>query len=396
MAKKKNKIFVLDTNVILHDSTCIKNFEDNDIVIPISVLEELDQFKRGNEQIHFNARDFLRQLDDFSINSLNDNYDNKNGKIKVVVNHNWHPTVKEVFSEDCADNRIINCAYKIQNENPDRTIVIVSKDTNMRLKSRSLSLIAEDYTTDAVELFDNVYNPANFIKDARDSEIELIEKNGEVEIDQLNSIKHPSPNESFILRNGTKSILVTFDAFKNKIVQLNTQDAYGIVPRNAEQSFALNVLMNDRVQLVILTGKAGTGKTLLALASALEKRKTELRYYEISGINTRKVLDKYSMELLLRLESIVSTGSFMTYSLWASGPTLKGASTSWMLLTVPIVLMGIFRYQFLSDPSIRKKQIYQDLYVDSENPVNMFLNDKGMKIIVSSWIITVFFITAFN
>ena len=274
MAKKKNKIFVLDTNVILHDSTCIKNFEDNDIVIPISVLEELDQFKRGNEQIHFNARDFLRQLDDFSINSLNGNYDNKNGKIKVVVNHNWHPTVKEVFSEDCTDNRIINCAYKIQNENPDRTIVIVSKDTNMRLKSRSLSLIAEDYTTDAVEFFDNVYNPANFIEGVKDSEIELIEKNGEVEIDQLKSIKHPLPNESFILRNGTKSILVTFDAFKNKIVQLNTQDAYGIVPRNAEQSFALNVLMNDKVQLVILTGKAGTGKTLLALASALEKRKT--------------------------------------------------------------------------------------------------------------------------
>jgi len=135
---------------------------------------------------------------------------------------------------------------------------------------------------------------------------------------------------------------------------------------------------------------------LLALFLALEKRKAELRIYKVSGINTRKVLDKYSMELLLRLESIVSTGSFMTYSLWASGPTLKGASTSWMLLTVPIVLMGIFRYQFLSDPSIRKKQIYQDLYVDSENPVNMFLHDKGMKIIVSSWIITVFFITAFN
>ena len=158
MTKKKNKIFVLDTNVILHDSTCIKNFEDNDIVIPISVLEELDQFKRGNEQIHFNARDFLRQLDDFSINSFEGKDNNKNGKIRVVVNHSWDPTVKEVFNEDSADNRIINCAFKIQIENPNRTVVIVSKDTNMRLKSRSLSLIAEDYTTDAVEFFDNVYN----------------------------------------------------------------------------------------------------------------------------------------------------------------------------------------------------------------------------------------------
>ena len=274
MTKKKNKIFVLDTNVILHDSTCIKNFEDNDIVIPISVLEELDQFKRGNEQIHFNARDFLRQLDDFSINSFEGKDDNKNGKIRVVVNHSWDPTVKEVFNEDSADNRIINCAFKIQIENPDRTVVIVSKDTNMRLKSRSLSLLAEDYTTDAVELFDNVYDPSNFIEGVRNSEIELIEKNGEVGIDQLTSIKNPIPNENFILRNGAKSILVTFNPYTDKIVQLDTQNAYGIFSRNAEQSFALNVLMNDSIQLVTLTGKAGTGKTLLALASALEKRKT--------------------------------------------------------------------------------------------------------------------------
>ena len=274
MPKKKNKIFVLDTNVILHDSTCIKNFEDNDIVIPISVLEELDQFKRGNEQIHFNAREFLRQLDDFSISSLNGEYDNYNGKIRVVVNHNWHPNVKEVFMEDSADNRIINCAYKIQNENPKRTVVLVSKDTNIRLKSRSLSLNAEDYTTDAVELFDNVYDPANFIEQVHDSEIDLIQKNGGAKIDQLQSVKNPLPNENFILRNGEKSILVTFDPFKEKIVQLDTQTAYGINPRNAEQSFALNVLMNDKIQLVTLTGKAGTGKTLLALASALEKRKS--------------------------------------------------------------------------------------------------------------------------
>ncbi len=135
---------------------------------------------------------------------------------------------------------------------------------------------------------------------------------------------------------------------------------------------------------------------LLALFLALEKRKAELRLYEGSGINTRKVLDKYSMPLLLRLESIVSTGSFITYSLWASGPSLKGASTSWMLLTVPIVLMGIFRYQYLSDPSIRKKQIDRDLNIDCENPVNMLFHDKGMLIIVSSWLVTAFFISTFN
>ena len=213
MTKNKNKIFVLDTNVILHDSTCIHNFEDNDIVIPISVLEELDQFKRGNEQIHFNAREFLRQLDELSIGSLHNENNNGDGKIRVVINHNWHPNVKEVFSEDSADNRIINCAYKIQNENPKRTVVLVSKDTNMRLKSRSLSLNSEDYTTDAVDLFDNVYDTNNFIEEVRKSDIELIQKNGGAKVDQLKSISDPMPNENFILRNGKQSILVTYDPF---------------------------------------------------------------------------------------------------------------------------------------------------------------------------------------
>ena len=273
MTKNKNKIFVLDTNVILHDSTCIHNFEDNDIVIPISVLEELDQFKRGNEQIHFNAREFLRQLDELSIGSLHNENNNGNGKIRIVINHNWHPNVKEVFSEDSADNRIINCAYKIQNENPERTVVLVSKDTNMRLKSRSLSLKSEDYTTDAVDLFDNVYDTNNFIEEVRKSDIELIQKNGEAKVDQLKSISDPMPNENFILRNGKQSILVTYDPFEEKIVQLKEKNSYGVRPRNAEQSFALNVLTDNRIQLVTLSGKAGTGKTLLALASALEKIK---------------------------------------------------------------------------------------------------------------------------
>ena len=273
MTKNINKIFVLDTNVILHDSTCIHNFEDNDIVIPISVLEELDQFKRGNEQIHFNAREFLRQLDELSIGSFNNKDNNENGKIRVVINHNWHPNVKEVFSEDCADNRIINCAYKIQNENPKRTVVLVSKDTNMRLKSRSLSLNSEDYTTDSVEIFDNVYDPNNFIEGVRNSDIELIQKNGGANVDQLKSISDPLPNENFILRNGKQSILVTYDPFEEKIIQLKEKNAYGVHPRNAEQSFALNVLTDNRIQLVTLSGKAGTGKTLLALASALERRK---------------------------------------------------------------------------------------------------------------------------
>ena len=151
--------------------------------------------------------------------------------------------------------------------------MLVSKDTNMRLKSRSLSLNSEDYTTDAVDLFDNVYDTNNFIEEVRKSDIELIQKNGGAKVDQLKSISDPMPNENFILRNGKQSILVTYDPFEEKIVQLKEKNSYGVRPRNAEQSFALNVLTDNRIQLVTLSGKAGTGKTLLALASALEKIK---------------------------------------------------------------------------------------------------------------------------
>ena len=157
MANTSKKIFVLDTNVILHDATCIQNFEDNEVVIPISALEELDQFKRGNEQIHYNAREFLRLLDELSIDSNSNELNQPDGKIKVVVNHNWHPDVEKTFKEDCPDHRIINCAFKLHEENLDKQLVLVSKDTNMRLKARSLGLMAEDYTTDTIEDVNHIY-----------------------------------------------------------------------------------------------------------------------------------------------------------------------------------------------------------------------------------------------
>ena len=117
MANTSKKIFVLDTNVILHDATCIQNFEDNEVVIPISALEELDQFKRGNEQIHYNAREFLRLLDELSIDSNSNELNQPDGKIKVVVNHNWHPDVEKTFKEDCPDTRnskVVNLINEIK------------------------------------------------------------------------------------------------------------------------------------------------------------------------------------------------------------------------------------------------------------------------------------------
>ena len=273
MANTSKKIFVLDTNVILHDATCIQNFEDNEVVIPISALEELDQFKRGNEQIHYNAREFLRLLDELSINSNSNDLNQPDGKIKVVVNHNWHPDVEKTFKEDCPDHRIINCAFKLHEENLDKQLVLVSKDTNMRLKARSLGLMAEDYTTDTIEDVNHIYPGNRLIENVSSEEIDMIYNEDGVGLSNMESIQKPVPNENYILRNGQKSVLAYFDPFEKKITQINNLNAYGIIPRNAEQSFALNMLLDERIQLVTLSGKAGTGKTLLALACALEKRK---------------------------------------------------------------------------------------------------------------------------
>ncbi len=272
MSKNLAKIFVLDTNVILHDATCIHHFEDNEVVIPISVLEELDQFKRGNEQIHFNARDFLRSLDDLSTGSDDSELKDGDGKIRVVVNHNWHPDVEASFQDDCPDHRIINCAYKLHIDNPDREIILVTKDTNMRLKSRSLGLSAEDYSRDSIEDVSQVYTGSRLIEDVDSKEIDVLYASYGVDGDEINCVIDPMANENFILRNGQKSILARFDPFDNKVVRVDKPTAYGIKPRNAEQSFALHMLMDNRIQLVSLSGKAGTGKTLLALAAALELR----------------------------------------------------------------------------------------------------------------------------
>ena len=270
---EKRKLFVIDTNVVLHDSTCIHQFEENDIVVPISVLEELDHFKRGNEQLHFNAREFLRQLDELSNQKSTDDsnlQDQKQGKVRVVVNHNWHPDVEAAFQEDCPDHRILNCAYKLSNNNSERETILISKDTNMRLKARSLGITAEDYTTDKIVDLDSVYTGSRLVENAPGAAIEMLINTGQIDLTAFPSITKPKANENFIIRNGTKSALATYNAIEDKILRVEKMPAYGILPRNAEQSFALHMVTDNKVQLVTLSGKAGTGKTLIALAGALK------------------------------------------------------------------------------------------------------------------------------
>lgn len=281
--KKKNKLFVLDTNVILHDSTCIHHFQENDIAIPITVLEELDNFKRGNEQINYHARDFLRDLDEITGDNLfkkGVSLGNNLGKIRVVVNQSWDKELLEVFREDIPDVRILNTALRLNKQEPNAIIVLVTKDTNLRMKAKAMGILAQDYTTDKIESVDKIYTGRRLIEDISSKSIDTLFKNPfEIKSGELPEVKAPIPNENFILRNGTKSALATYDSSEDQFVRVDKTPAYGIVPRNSEQAFALAALTNPKIQLVTVSGKAGTGKTLLALASALECRSQYRQIY---------------------------------------------------------------------------------------------------------------------
>jgi len=282
---KKNlaKLFVLDTNVILHDSSCITHFEENDIAVPITVLEELDNFKRGNEQIHFNARDFLRILDELTGDQLFDDgvsIGKSKGKIRVIVGKDWHPKLGSLFTEDTPDHRILNVALRLKEDNKGTELIIVSKDTNLRMKAKSLGIPAQDYTTDKVESVEKIYTGVRMIEGMETEFIDaLYNSNNGVALGKAIDINDATPNENFILRNNHKSALATYDGNKKQLLRVNKQQVYGIMPRNAEQSFAVNALINPNLQLITLSGKAGTGKTLLALAAALERRKEYRQIY---------------------------------------------------------------------------------------------------------------------
>ncbi|NOZ03159.1 MAG: PhoH family protein [FCB group bacterium] len=277
------KLFVLDTNVILHDSSCIRHFEENDVAIPITVLEELDNFKRGNELINYHAREFLRQLDALTGEVLFEEgvpINNGHGKIRVVVHHGWDPELQSVFHDDLPDHRILNCAYQLAKKYPQRKVILVSKDTNLRMKAKSLGLMSQDYTTDKIESIDKIYKGIRLFENIPDAVIDTLHREPyRLEAAQLPEIEAPVPNENFILRNNQKSVLATYDAMEEVYVRVDKQPAYGIIPRNAEQSFALKALTNPKISLVTLSGKAGTGKTLLALAGALECRSQYRQIY---------------------------------------------------------------------------------------------------------------------
>ncbi len=273
----KSKIFILDTNVILHDHSCIYQFQDNDIILPITVLEELDKFKRGNELINFQAREFVRLLDTIVGDELfngGKSLGKGKGKLRIEAGKPFSDAMKTSFREDIPDHRILAIAEYATKAYQKRKTILVSKDINLRMKAKSLGILAEDYKTDQVTDENVLDKTITTFENFDDRLIEALYEKGAFGVEELPEKVRPEANECFILKGNNSSVLARFDPKEKQVVRVEKKSAYGIKPRNAEQTFSLNVLTAPEIQLVALTGKAGTGKTLLALAAAIEMQQS--------------------------------------------------------------------------------------------------------------------------
>ena len=273
-SKKPKKIFVLDTSVILHDHNVLDCFEENDIAIPITVLEELDKFKRGNDTKNYEAREFIRILDRLSnAYTLQDwipiNGEDK-GKFKIILENDTNEADAVKIFGNKNDHHILNAALSLKITAKDSKVILVSKDINLRLKAKALNITAEDFETGKIDRDSTLYTGKQLVENIESEYINKLYKQGN--ISDTNVIKDKlTANGFYIMKNGKSSVLSYYNPLDDCLERVEKQYVYGIKPRNAEQTFALHALLNPDIKLVTLQGVAGTGKTLLALASALEQ-----------------------------------------------------------------------------------------------------------------------------
>ncbi|MCU0397401.1 MAG: PhoH family protein [Cyclobacteriaceae bacterium] len=284
-SKKEKKIFVLDTSVIIYEHNSILNFDEHDVAIPITVLEELDNFKKGNDTKNFEAREFIRLIDKLAKDQMIHHWNPINGKgkgdFKVVMDTGGTGTVdaNRVFNEDKPDHRILNSALLLQKEEKGRRVVLVSKDVNLRLKAKSLGLHAEDYTTGKIQNISSLYSGRTVVEEVDADAINLIYEKGYCPPSDIMGKNIPEKNHYYILKSGKKSVLAYYNPFNEMIEQIEKRSVYGVKPRNAEQAFAIHAMLKPEIKLVSLQGIAGTGKTLIALAAALEQKREFRQIY---------------------------------------------------------------------------------------------------------------------
>ncbi len=284
MGPTDSKIFVLDTSVILYDHEAIEHFGEHDVAIPITVLEELDKFKKGGDSKNFCAREFIRFLDQASKEHLTQEWVPINGpskgRFKVILHSRSKVDAEVILGDKKEDHKILNAALALQENEPKRRVILVTKDIALRLKAKSLNLHSEDYETGKIKDLDHLYSGKMYVENLPSSVIDELYSTGSTPPGTL-PIEEWIDNQYFVLKNGKKSALAYYSAEASSVSRVEKTTVYGITPRNAEQVFAIHALMNPEIPLVTIQGVAGTGKTLLALASALEQR-SEYRQIYIS------------------------------------------------------------------------------------------------------------------
>ena len=271
------KNYVLDTNVLLHDPNSLLNFQDNNVLIPIEVLEEIDRFKRESSELGQNARAVSRALDALREKGhLSEGVKLENGgKLRILVEEPKNPG--HVFGNHTVDNRILARALSVHRAHPKSKTILVTKDINLRLKADALGIIAEDYETDRVFLTD-LYTGL-FEKTLTPEQMMKFRATGEMEL--TNGTYHPNEFCTLIDEsNPKKAALTKVDPTGKKLVPIGDfrEGVWGIKPRNREQHYALDALLDDRVKLVTIMGKAGTGKTLIAMAAGLKRTVHDREY----------------------------------------------------------------------------------------------------------------------
>jgi PhoH-like ATPase len=274
---------VLDTSVILYDHDAFRNFQEHDVAIPIHVLEELDNFKSGNETRNFEARSFIRLIEDISHNNLLNKWlplnGSNHGNFKVILYEKPSVTDAEnIFGEGKFDHRILNAALSLQDENKDKKVVLVSKDICLRLKAKALNLFAEDYETGKIKNVEELYTGKTNIENIPEKVLDELTSKKSLTTRQLNL--NSDPGNHFYILSGKKRIEPVFFNMETKRMELVPErPVFNIFPKNPEQAFAIHALLNPAIKLVTIQGNAGTGKTLLALAGALEQRKSFRQIY---------------------------------------------------------------------------------------------------------------------
>ena len=273
-----SKIYVLDTNVLLQDPMSIYSFSDNDVVIPAVVLEELDSKKRNMDEVGKNARYVSRLIDQLrTTGKLHEKIPLRNGgNLKIELNHRSIQNVQDYFLEKSNDNRILavakNLSLEEEAKKDGKAVILVSKDILMRVKADVIGLIAEDFLSDRVVTVNQLYAGFKEVYVEREA-INQFYSSGELLLKDTSIGDSVYPNQFMIMKNHEVPSLSAIGIVRerDRVVKqrYNHEQIWGVKPRNAQQHMAFELLLRKDIQLVTMTGKAGTGKTLLALAAGL-------------------------------------------------------------------------------------------------------------------------------